>query len=134
MKRRPLWPLLPPAAVLLAAAVMLSVIHLAGASSGCGFHRLTGLHCPGCGGTRCGHALLRGDLRSALSHNALVFTGLVLFLSGSGYLIVRMTILGKPAPRIPEIGVRWLWVAFAGVVAFAILRNIPAWPFKLLAP
>src|SRR5580698_10298809 len=51
---------------------------------GCTFHSLTGLHCPGCGATRCCHALVHGDIEQALAWNPLfvlllpyiVFSGL----------------------------------------------------------
>ena len=38
----------------------------------CLFHLLTGLYCPGCGGTRAFLALLRGDLSLSLSYHPLV--------------------------------------------------------------
>lgn len=60
--------------VLMAAAL----VHLYGAtlsegvglfSPGCFFRKLTGLKCPGCGGTRAMQALLRGDIAEALRFN-----------------------------------------------------------------
>src|SRR5262249_54935902 len=42
----------------------------------CLFHALTGLHCPGCGSTRCLHALLHGDLRQAAAYNVLLLLAL----------------------------------------------------------
>ena len=50
---------------------------------GCTVRRFTGLHCPGCGGTRCAIRLLDGDLTGALAMNAavtvmaLVFAGVI---------------------------------------------------------
>lgn len=38
---------------------------------GCLFHRLTGLSCPGCGGTRAFKAMLEGQLWEALRYNLL---------------------------------------------------------------
>lgn len=102
--------------------------------STCGIRKLTGFHCPGCGGTRCAYALIQGHFLSALSYNALLFLGLAMFALGSTYLIIRMTILGKPAPSIPDIHARWLWLALGGIALFTIIRNIPTWPFTLLAP
>ena len=39
----------------------------------CVFHKLTGLHCPGCGSLRATHHLLQGHLGEALSMNILLF-------------------------------------------------------------
>ena len=38
----------------------------------CLFHTLTGLYCPGCGGTRAAEALLRGDIISSILLHPLV--------------------------------------------------------------
>lgn len=38
----------------------------------CLFHTLTGLYCPGCGGTRAVRSLLRGDLRMSAQYHPLV--------------------------------------------------------------
>ena len=47
----------------------------------CLFHSLTGLYCPGCGGTRAVRSLLRGDLRMSFQYHPLVlYAVLVLFL------------------------------------------------------
>lgn len=71
---------------------------------------------------------------AALSHHALLVVGIFSFGLLSLYLIVRMTILGKPAPRIPNISTKWIWVGVSILVLFTLLRNISAWPFSLLAP
>src|SRR5262245_47866310 len=47
----------------------------------CPLYALTGLHCPGCGATRCLHALLHGDLAQAAAYN-------VLFLAALPFLVV----------------------------------------------
>ena len=42
----------------------------------CWLHEMTGLRCPGCGGTRAMHALLTGDLIRAWQLNPLVVTAI----------------------------------------------------------
>lgn len=49
-------------------------------SPGCWFRRLTGISCPGCGGTRAAGALLRGDIAGAFRYNLLLPLGLLLLL------------------------------------------------------
>lgn len=97
----------------------------------CVFHKLTGLHCPGCGSTRAMYQLLHGQIGAALRLNALA----VLALPFLGYWVAR-ALCGRagrqwPALSVPSLAARGLAV---GVIAFWILRNIPAWPFTWLAP
>ncbi|MSU77912.1 MAG: DUF2752 domain-containing protein [Gemmataceae bacterium] len=98
----------------------------------CPFHWLTGLHCPGCGATRCTYALLHGDIRQALAYNSLF----VIMLPLIGYVTVRMVIelwTDKTAPGIdfPIWLQRGLIVV---VVVYWIARNIDVVPLSLLAP
>ncbi len=88
----------------------------------CVFHEVTGLHCPGCGTTRALHALLHGQVGAALGLNLL--TVLLLPLLG-WWAFGRREILWKP----------WLgWTLLGVVVAFGVMRNVPQYPFTLLAP
>jgi hypothetical protein len=95
----------------------------------CLFHQLTGLNCPGCGLTRAGHELLRGHLAVAFRDNALLVLSLpwLLWLAGR-FLWQRQR--GRPNPV--TIRPAWCWLAFAVVVAFTVLRNLPA--FAWLSP
>ncbi len=49
-------------------------------SPGCTFRRLTGISCPGCGGTRAAGALLRGDISGACRYNLLLPISLLALL------------------------------------------------------
>jgi hypothetical protein len=98
----------------------------------CAFHRLTGLHCPGCGATRCVHALLHGDLRQAGAYNAL-FLGLLpaLMVSALCQWWTLLTDRSLLRWRLPP----WaIWVLFAVVLVFWVVRNLPWAPCTYLAP
>lgn len=99
----------------------------------CLFHQYTGLHCAGCGMTRAAHACLQGDLALAFRHNPVVMSLLLLGLLAAGWeLLARWS--GKPLPLRPRFSVRGLCWIVALLLIFWVLRNIPAWPFTLLAP
>lgn len=92
-------------------------------SPGCWFRKLTGLACPGCGGTRAVGALLRGDVAAAFRHNLLLPISLLVLLAE--YIrLIRVHFGHKPDWRDNRIYVR-LMVIFAWVtLVWAILRNI----------
>lgn len=77
--------LIPP---VLAGAVLAAGLYVPGAlshaiaqvSPGCIFRRLTGLACPGCGGTRAARALLAGDVWGACKLNFFLIPSLLLLL------------------------------------------------------
>lgn len=84
---------------------------------------LTGLYCAGCGGQRAVHDLAHGDVAAAWGMNPLVVVGAPLvLLVWAAWL--RRRWLGAPAVA----GGRGTaaWVLLAVVVAFAVLRNVPA--------
>lgn len=47
----------------------------------CIFHSLTGLYCPGCGGTRAVRTLLQGDLRMSVQYHPLVLYTVIAVLA-----------------------------------------------------
>lgn len=99
----------------------------------CAFHRLTGLNCPGCGGTRCLHALLNGHPLEALRDNALILIALPFFVIG---ILRRWWYWIQGLPQPPQKLLKW-WLGYtiAGIViAFFILRNLPWSPFTWLSP
>ena len=87
----------------------------------CPVHWLTGLYCPGCGSLRAIHNLLHGRFATAISLNPLMVISIP--------IVVLMFL--NPAWFYK----RWIpWAAFFILITYGILRNIPAWPFTLLAP
>ncbi len=96
----------------------------------CMFHAFTGLYCIGCGLTRALHALVHGDVAGALGMNPLgvLMLGLVpLMLAwGRGW---------QPRALQPVMAVVMepkLWLVL--LPAYWVARNLPWFPFTLLAP
>ena len=100
---------------------------------GCLFHRVTGFDCPGCGMTRATHAALHGRIGEAFRFNPVGMVLLPDAMIGLG-LELAGWLRGKPLPIRFRIGGRWAWGVLGVLMAFWVFRNIPAWPFTLLAP
>lgn len=98
----------------------------------CPLYTMTGIYCPGCGSTRALHELLRGHWLAALRLNAL-FT-----LSLPCLAIFGLYRWATPDRTRSEAAMswkpQWTWVLLGMVVTFGVLRNIPVYPFTLLAP
>lgn len=98
----------------------------------CPLFKLTGFACPGCGLTRSFHALFHGDFLTALGFNAMMPVYAALF----GYLFLAMILIAARGRGIsfnffhPAL----IW-GFLGVsLIFAVLRNLPFYPFTILYP
>lgn len=99
----------------------------------CPFHATTGLWCPGCGLTRGVHQLLNGHPLAAISYN--VFVPVVVVAVVAAWWGYVRTAWGRPGLALPVRWQAWLSRAMPVVlVAYAVLRNIPAAPFRALAP
>jgi len=96
----------------------------------CAFHRVTGMQCPGCGGLRAAHHLLHGEVGTAFRYNPLV----VLAAPVAGFFLARRWWRG---PRTEQVShraqARLAWLAFAVLVVFWIVRNLPIEFLKLPA-
>lgn len=100
---------------------------------GCLFHRFTGLHCAGCGMTRAVFATLHGEWGRAFRMNPMGMVLLPLAMIGLGIEILGW-VRDRPLPFRFRLGPRGAWVLAGIVLLFWVLRNIPRWPFKMLAP
>lgn len=88
---------------------------------GCPFRLLTGLDCPGCGGTRAAIALLNGQVLRALDHN--VVTVVLMPVLGWGWwrwLKARMR-----RGSLPTVPPRWSMGLAVVLTVFWVLRNVP---------
>jgi Protein of unknown function (DUF2752) len=106
------------------------------ASSGlfppCPLHYFTGLYCPGCGSLRALHQLLLGNWHTAWAMNPLTCVLLPFLIYGLASEL-GLWLRGRPLPQIFIPG-KWIYVLCAVIVLFGILRNLPFYPFDLLAP
>jgi hypothetical protein len=93
----------------------------------CPLHEFTGLACPGCGALRAVHQLLHGRIWAAFKFNPLLVSVLPFVLWQMGKRVVRDW-QGLPTqdlfrdPRSP-------WLALGALIGFAVLRNLPFFPF-----
>ena len=99
----------------------------------CIFYLITGLHCPGCGSQRTIIALLHGDVLTAM-HNNLLLVLLLPFLLYAFFVLLYNNFTSKrKLPRIFYTSFS-AKIILAAVIVFTVLRNIPVYPFTLLAP
>ena len=102
----------------------------------CLIYTRTGIFCPSCGATRAIISLLCGDIKAALNYNCYIvltapfILGLALYLYAGVIFGYAANLSNKAKMRI-AIFVTILAILF---LAFGILRNIPLYPFTLLAP
>lgn len=99
----------------------------------CIINKLTGFYCPGCGAGRACYSLLHGHIYQAFRYNPLMLPVLVLL---AVYAVVRaidwMLTGGNHIDRyIPDKYLYWL---FGVILVYGVIRNIPYFPFNLLAP
>ena len=92
-------------------------------SPGCWFRRLTGLSCPGCGGTRAAGALLRGDVLAAFRYNMLLPLGL-LVLAAEYVRLLRVYFGRRRDWRDSRPYVRSLIIFSWLVLVWAVARNV----------
>ena len=98
----------------------------------CPLLALTGWYCPGCGSLRAFHQLLHGNLRNAMAMNPLAVLTLP-FLAYGAASQTNWVMRGRYLPRI-FLPANWIRALCAVIVIFGIVRNLPAYPFWLLAP
>lgn len=96
----------------------------------CAFRELTGFYCVGCGMTRMLHALAHGDVPRAFSMNPLAMALLCV-----SPLLAAWKLGWQPKglqPLIALLSQPRFWLVL--LPAYWIARNLPWFPFTLLAP
>lgn len=98
----------------------------------CPLYTSTGIYCPGCGSQRATHQLLQFNIIGVLQQNVLYLIGLLII--GYHLSIIGINLFFKKDiynyiyhPKTPII-------ILVFIIIFWILRNIPYYPFNLLAP
>ena len=87
----------------------------------CFFHMLTGLYCPGCGGTRAVKMLLEGNLKMSFQYHPLVlYTVCVICLEGISWAFSR--IWKRSSLYVGHVNV-FVLIAAAIVVVNWIFKN-----------
>jgi len=82
---------------------------------------IVGLDCPGCGTLRALHNLLNANFLLALSYNPLMVVSIPVLI----HMLFRPKWVQAPAAP---------WIVLAVLTAYTALRNIPIYPFSVLAP
>ena len=98
----------------------------------CLFNSITGYYCPGCGSQRAIHSLLHFDLAGVVSYNFLFIPGFLLIFYHYGHPVLNR-LLNWKLPNIFYFK-STPWIIFGVVILFWILRNLPFYPFSVLAP
>ncbi|MDP3359846.1 MAG: DUF2752 domain-containing protein [Lutibacter sp.] len=98
----------------------------------CPLYFTTGFYCPGCGSQRATHQLLNFNIFGVLQQNVLYFISLLILgyhfiVTGSNRIFKKQLYNYVYHPKTPLI-------ILGVIVVFWILRNIPYYPFSLLAP
>ena len=87
----------------------------------CLFHLLTGLYCPGCGGTRAVKYLLRGQLLKSIQYHPLVAYAVVAVAAGAvRYWLAK--VCHRPEFRMRHYD-RYVYIGIGVIVINWILKN-----------
>jgi hypothetical protein len=97
----------------------------------CIFHTVTGYLCPICGSSRSLHSLAHGNFLSAMRSNIFLVATIVV---GTALYIVKLfeIIFGKRVSF--RIHYKAGYILIILLILFGLIRNIPYYPFTLLAP
>lgn len=92
-----------------------------------------GLNCPGCGSQRMIHHLLHFDFGQAFRYNPLLFITLPFVLFILLQSLVNF-IFGTAYRTKLFYNNTFVWFVFGLLMVYAVLRNLPFYPFHFLAP
>lgn len=98
----------------------------------CPLYNFTGIYCPGCGSQRALHSLLHLNIAGAVGFNLLFLPAVAMV----GYhFAIRLFPRRNGNYRKSYLDNRRApWVILTIVLVFWLLRNLPFYPFDILAP
>ncbi len=90
--------------------------------AGCVMLRVSGLYCPGCGGTRAVVSLLRGNLIQSVMYHPAVLYGVVLFL----VYFISQTLMRLTKGKVKGLSMKpcYLYILLGIIAVNFIVRNV----------
>jgi hypothetical protein len=98
----------------------------------CIFYSLSGYYCPGCGSQRAIHSLLHLNIPGVVQNNVL-FLPAVLTIAYHFLHSVLNRLFNWRLPNIFYLK-NTPWIILGIILLFWLLRNLPVYPFSVLAP
>ncbi len=98
----------------------------------CVFNSVTGYYCPGCGSQRAIHSLLHLNFAGVVGNNFLFLPAVLLLIYHYSFSFLNKKFTWK-LPNIFYIK-STPWIILGIIVLFWVLRNLPVYPFSILAP
>ncbi len=141
--RRMAWPVIGATATVGAAFFIRAVDPNNGGYPFCPLKAVTGLDCPACGGLRCVHALMNGDIGTALDQNLIAVVVLPMIVIWAAFALAArwrgddavganssadVDAQGNAALKANALRILWVGLIVATIV-FTVLRNVPGVPF-----
>ena len=98
----------------------------------CIFNTVTGYYCPGCGSQRAIHSLLHLNFAGVVGNNFLFIPA----VAAVAYHYAHQPLNKKFGWKLPNILYKkhTPWIIFGIILLFWLLRNLPFYPFSVLAP
>lgn len=99
----------------------------------CPIYYISGFYCPGCGSQRAIHLLLHGDVIGAFRFNPLMVLTVPILIYGLGITIANW--IYETNYRFMLFYSKLFIFGYFGIaMLYWVLRNLPFYPFNLLAP
>lgn len=98
----------------------------------CPLYSTTGVYCPGCGSQRALHDFLHLDLTGVIRHNVLFLLGILVLLYH--FFVESMQAFTKKKVTNVLYHPKTPFIFLVIILIYWVLRNLPYYPFTLLAP